>query len=170
MVNGSTFGFLDLSRTDSGSEESLITITVFTVDSAEVRNGRGSQLVVVGFSLVFGGELVGYSAGLDLSIGVESVERRLSDGDHLLEHIPQNALGKRRSGQTARVGPASIRVQIFDECSHIELQSRTPVVGNESCQELVVPVAVGGKVLIGHHLEDEAEHSVAEAGAFLLRH
>ena len=73
-VNGSAVGSLYLARADGGSEDSLITVTVFTVDSAEVRDVRGGQLVIVGLLLFDGGELVDHLLVLDLPVGVESIE------------------------------------------------------------------------------------------------
>ena len=170
VVDGSTLGVLDLTRADGGSEESLLTISVLAVDSAEVRDAPLLQTGVVLASLGITAELVGDLVGLDLPVDVEGVESRLSNGDDLLDDVPKNALGEGRSGQTTLVGPSSVGVEVLDEGRHVELRCVTTVVGNQSGEPLVMVIGVSGEVLVRDHLEDEAEHPVGELGAFLLGH
>ena len=170
FVNRSVIGLLDLAGADGGSEESLITVTVLAVDSAEVRDGGGGQLVVVGLLVLLGGELVDDMLVLDLSVRIESVQGRLSDGDDLLEDVPEDALSESGSGEAALVGPSSISVQLFDECRHVELLSTALVVGDEGSKELVVVVGVGVEVLVRDYFENEAEDTVGELRSLSAGH
>jgi len=170
FVNGSVVCLLDLARADGGSEEPLITVTVFAVDSAEVRDGGGGQLVIVGLLVLLGGELVDDMLVLNLSVRVECVQGRLSDGDDLLEDVPEDAFGERRSCEATLVGPSSIGVQLFYECRHVKLLSTALVVRDKGSKELVVVVRVAVKVCVGDNLENEAKDTVGELRSFGCGH
>lgn len=79
-----------------------------------------------------------YFGSFDLSVYEELVKGRLSDGDDLLDNVPEDSLGEWRCGEGSLVGPPSVVVKLGYEGCHVNFCSK--LIGKHCAQKLVVEV------------------------------
>lgn len=167
-VNRSITLLLDWPVAEGKAEQSLVVLSRMRDD---VRRKTILLLLLVEGLLSLGG-LVPVEAAvlLDLLVFSELVQSGLPDRDDVLEHVPEDTLGERSGRQRAVVGPAALVVQALDELRQVKLISGSTflVILTKGIEELVMEVVVRVEVGVGHHFEEEAEHSVRELRTALL--
>ena len=91
------------------------------------------------------------------------VHGRLPNRDHLLDHVPEDALREWCSRQRSLVRPSAVVVEHFYKLGQVQLGSASRMLFVDNLiQKLVVEVVktVPKEVLFIHDFEEEAEHAV----------
>ena len=169
VVNRSRASLLDGSVAEGRSEESAVLAMLLTglAVNWDVFEMLG---FVEGLSLNLGRELVVEVRLLNLLVLSEHVKGRLSDWDHLLDHVPEDALAERSSGEAAGVSPSAVEVDLLHELSEVDqlVLAHASAILDHLSQESVVKVTQDFEVIVGNHFEDETKDSVGEGRATLL--
>ena len=169
MVHWSGTSFLNWPVAEGGPEQPVV-VGMALAGFAVLGNGLEMSRVVESLSFDLRRELVVEVLLLNLLVLSEGVESALSDGNHLLNDVPEDALAERSGGEATWVTPSSVEVEHVNELGEVDQlgDAVLTVVLNHLPQELVVEVIDDLEIFIRDDLEQEAEDTVGELRATLL--